>query len=285
MRRAAARVPIFAPTSEIERRLPPRAAGIAIRDCANPRTMAGIPKDKLEKMVGRWNAIQAELNAGVNQAVYAKLTKEFAALSPLVATIEALNAVPTGSRADLKALIDDPTSDKEMVADGARRSGGAGAAPRGAGAATENSAAAQGCRRRAQRHSRSARRHRRRRGGAVRGRPVPHVQPLRRAARLEGGDHLDLGERPRRLQGDRRLDHRRRRVRAAEVRIRRASRAARPGDRDGRAHPHVGGDGRRAARGRGGRRRHPARRTSASTPCAPAAPAASTSTRRTRPCA
>ena len=51
---------------------------------------------------------------------------------------------------------------------------------------------------------------------------------------------------------------RRRRVRAAEVRIRRASRAAHSGDGDGRAHPHVGGDRRRAARGRGGRHRHPA---------------------------
>ena len=77
--------------------------------------MAGIPKDKLEKMVGRWNAIQAELNAGVNQAAYAKLTKEFATLSPLVATIEALNAADR-EQADLKALIDDPTSDKEMIA-------------------------------------------------------------------------------------------------------------------------------------------------------------------------
>ncbi len=77
--------------------------------------MAGIPKDKLEKMVGRWNAIQAELNAGVNQAAYAKLTKEFSALSPLVATIEALNAADR-EQADLKALIGDPTSDKEMIA-------------------------------------------------------------------------------------------------------------------------------------------------------------------------
>ena len=77
--------------------------------------MAGIPKDKLEKMVGRWNAIQAELNAGVNQAAYAKLTKEFAALNPLVTTIEALRAAEK-EHADLKALIDDPTSDKEMIA-------------------------------------------------------------------------------------------------------------------------------------------------------------------------
>ncbi len=76
--------------------------------------MAGIPKDKLEKMVGRWNAIQAELNAGVNQAAYAKLTKEFAALNPLVATIEALRSAEK-EKEDLTALIDDPTSDKEMI--------------------------------------------------------------------------------------------------------------------------------------------------------------------------
>ena len=55
--------------------------------------------------------------------------------------------------------------------------------------ATEAAAAAQGCGRREERHPGSARRHRRRRGGAVRGRPVPHVQPLRRSARLEDGDH------------------------------------------------------------------------------------------------
>ena len=77
--------------------------------------MAGISRDKLEKMVGRWSAIQAELNAGVNQAVYAKLTKEFAALNPLVNTIEALRAADK-EHDDLKALIGDPSSDKEMIA-------------------------------------------------------------------------------------------------------------------------------------------------------------------------
>ncbi len=76
--------------------------------------MVGIPQDKLEKMVGRWNTIQAELNAGVNQATYAKLTKEFAQLNPLIGTIEALRAAER-ERADLKALIQDPSSDKEMV--------------------------------------------------------------------------------------------------------------------------------------------------------------------------
>ena len=44
--------------------------------------MSTIPKEKLDKLVGRWNAIQAELNAGVNQAVYTKLTKEFAGFEP-----------------------------------------------------------------------------------------------------------------------------------------------------------------------------------------------------------
>ena len=77
--------------------------------------MSTIPRDKLDKMVGRWNAIQAELNAGVNQASRTKLAKEFASLNPIVATIEALRAVEKES-ADLEALLDDPGSDKEMSA-------------------------------------------------------------------------------------------------------------------------------------------------------------------------
>jgi len=77
--------------------------------------MAGIPQEKLDKMIGRWAAIQAELNAGVNQAAYAKLTKEFAALNPVVETIEALRAAER-ERADLNALIADAGPDREMAA-------------------------------------------------------------------------------------------------------------------------------------------------------------------------
>jgi peptide chain release factor 1 len=77
--------------------------------------MTTIPKEKLDKLIGRWSAIQEELNAGVNQATRTKLTKEFAALNPIVATIEALKAAEKES-ADLKALIADPSSDKEMLA-------------------------------------------------------------------------------------------------------------------------------------------------------------------------
>ena len=75
--------------------------------------MSTIPKDKLDKMVGRWNAIQAELNAGVNQASRTKLAKEFASLNPIVATIEALRAIEKES-ADLEALL--AGADKEMSA-------------------------------------------------------------------------------------------------------------------------------------------------------------------------
>ncbi len=69
------------------------------------------------------------------------------------------------------------------------------------------------------------------------------------------------------------------RVRAAQVRIRRASRAARAGDRGERAHPHLGGDRRRAARGRGRRHRHQAGGHPHRHDAGVAAPAASTSTR------
>jgi peptide chain release factor 1 len=77
--------------------------------------MTSIPQQKLDKMIGRWNAIQAELNAGVNQATRTKLTKEFAALNPIVATIDALRAAEKES-ADLEALLADPASDREMIA-------------------------------------------------------------------------------------------------------------------------------------------------------------------------
>jgi peptide chain release factor 1 len=75
--------------------------------------MSTIPKEKLDKLIERWMAIQSELNEGVSQEKYAKLTKEFSALNPIVTTIDALRAVHKES-ADLEALIGDPTADKEM---------------------------------------------------------------------------------------------------------------------------------------------------------------------------
>ena len=146
-------------------------------------------------------------------------------------------------------------------------------------------AAAARLRRRARRDARSPRRHRRRRGGAVRRRSAAHVPALRRGAGL--AVRADLGQRvrSRRLQGSDRLDQRHRRVRQTEVRKRRPPRPARAGDRKRRAHPHLGGDRRGAARGRGRRRPDRRQATCASTSIARRGPAASRSTPPTARCA
>ena len=68
--------------------------------------MTSIPQEKLEKLVDRWESIQAELNQGANQATYAKLTKEFSDLSPVVAAIRELSSAEK-EQADLKALLAD----------------------------------------------------------------------------------------------------------------------------------------------------------------------------------
>ena len=76
--------------------------------------MSSIPKVKLDNLVTRWETIQTELNQGVGQAVYTKLTKEFAHLNPIVGAVNELRAAEKEA-ADLKALIDDPKADREMT--------------------------------------------------------------------------------------------------------------------------------------------------------------------------
>ena len=76
--------------------------------------MTSLPRDKLDRLFERWMAIQDELNHGVSQAQYVKLTKEFAELSPAAAQIEALRKAEAES-ADLEQLLRDPSADKEMA--------------------------------------------------------------------------------------------------------------------------------------------------------------------------
>jgi peptide chain release factor 1 len=76
--------------------------------------MTSLPRDKLDRLLERWMAIQDELNHGVSQAAYVKLTKEFSELSPVVAQIEALRKAES-EKADLEQMIADPSADKEMV--------------------------------------------------------------------------------------------------------------------------------------------------------------------------
>ena len=92
-------------------------------------------------------------------------------------------------------------------------------------------------------------------------------------------------ERLGRLQGGDRAHRRRQGLQPAQVRERRAPRAARAGDRGAGPHPHLGRDRGRAARGRGGRRQDRREGPARSTSCAPAGPAARASTPPTPPCA
>ena len=131
-------------------------------------------------------------------------------------------------------------------------------AARRAPARAQGPARPEGSERREERRPRDPRRHRRRRGGALRRRALPDVHALRRAPGLEARGDVDQRDRRRRHQGSHRVDRGARRLQPAEVRERRAPRAARAGDRGQRPHPHVHGDGGGAAGGRGSG--HPDRR-------------------------
>jgi peptide chain release factor 1 len=77
--------------------------------------MAAIPAEKLDKLVQRWEAIQAELSRGVNQAGYVALAKEFSELNPVVQAIGDLRKAEA-ERAQLAELLADPDGDAELAA-------------------------------------------------------------------------------------------------------------------------------------------------------------------------
>jgi peptide chain release factor 1 len=76
--------------------------------------MTTVPAAKLDKLVARWQTVQGTLAAGVDQESYVRLSREFAELDPIVATISALRR-GLREREDLKQLIDDPASDADMA--------------------------------------------------------------------------------------------------------------------------------------------------------------------------
>ncbi len=77
--------------------------------------MSVIPKEKLARLIERYETIQAELNQGASQATYVKLTKEFSDLTPLINQVRALETAEQEQR-DLEALVKDPSQDKDVVA-------------------------------------------------------------------------------------------------------------------------------------------------------------------------
>lgn len=77
--------------------------------------MNAIPEEKLDKLVERWETVQAELNSGVGQAAFARLSKEFSELDPVVTVIRQLRAAEQEQR-DLQELARDSSADREMRA-------------------------------------------------------------------------------------------------------------------------------------------------------------------------
>lgn len=75
--------------------------------------MTAVPHEKLDRLLQRWEEIQAELNRGVAPGAYAQLTKEFADLDPLVETIRRLRKLEE-ERRDLVQLMQDPSADKDL---------------------------------------------------------------------------------------------------------------------------------------------------------------------------
>ena len=73
-----------------------------------------MPQEKLDRLVERWEAVQAELNRGAGQAAFVKLSKEFAELNPVVGTINAMRRAERELE-EINELIDAASADKEMA--------------------------------------------------------------------------------------------------------------------------------------------------------------------------
>ena len=74
-----------------------------------------IPQQKLDRLVERWHVVQAQLNAGPSATDFARLSKEFAEIDPVVQAIEALRKAET-ERDELSAMIKASGTDREMAA-------------------------------------------------------------------------------------------------------------------------------------------------------------------------
>jgi peptide chain release factor 1 len=77
--------------------------------------MNALPSEKLDKLVQRWEEIQAQLNRGALPASYAQLTKEFADLNPVVESIRELRRLEDEQR-EMELLVADPASDRDLKA-------------------------------------------------------------------------------------------------------------------------------------------------------------------------
>lgn len=77
--------------------------------------MSALPEEKLAALVERWTMVQQELNANADQKAFARLSKEFANLDPVVATINELRETEQ-EVTDLRAMVADASDDPEVAA-------------------------------------------------------------------------------------------------------------------------------------------------------------------------
>ena len=74
-----------------------------------------IPTAKLERLLDRFHAVEAELSSGVAGGTYVKLSKEHAELAPIIAAVEAYRSAEK-QFVEADALVNDPGTDSEMRA-------------------------------------------------------------------------------------------------------------------------------------------------------------------------
>ena len=72
-----------------------------------------LPEQKLDALIARHHAVEAELSTQVSPDTYVKLSREFAELGPIIETIQAYRGVAAEIN-DLNTLIADPATDAEM---------------------------------------------------------------------------------------------------------------------------------------------------------------------------
>jgi peptide chain release factor 1 len=72
-----------------------------------------LPEQKLDALLARHQAVEAELATQATPEAYVKLSREFAELGPIVETVKSYRSV-AAEIAGLDALIEDPATDAEM---------------------------------------------------------------------------------------------------------------------------------------------------------------------------
>ena len=72
-----------------------------------------LDNEKLDKLMRRFEAVQSEMSSAPDTDQYVRLSKEYAELSPVAEAVRRLTAVRREA-ADLRSIIADPESDREM---------------------------------------------------------------------------------------------------------------------------------------------------------------------------